>query len=277
MLLHETCVDTEVTRFHYARAGSGPPVLLLPGSGGWKLTFQAMLEVLVPHYTVYALDPPGQGTTEILDRALPLGVDGIARSIAGFLDAVGVHRSAVVGHSWGGGFALRFAELHPDQVTRLALIAPGGLDVRDTWEFRLARLPLVGEFAVRWALESSARHLLRKSFAHRERVPKDRLDDYVHMMKSSHKQATLLADMLRVERSVRWSDTERDLRLVDMPVLLLWGSEDRILPARLVGGFASRLPNAEAHVVPGGGHSLHDDCPDETYALLLPFLEADHA
>ncbi|MBB5781815.1 alpha/beta fold hydrolase [Nonomuraea jabiensis] len=266
MLLHETYLDTEVIRFHYARAGNGPPVLLLPGSGGWKLTFQAMLEVLAPQYTVYALDPPGQGAMEILDRALSLGADGIARSIAGFLDGVGVRRPAIVGHSWGGGFALRFAELHPDRVARLALIAPGGLDVRDTWEFRLARLPLGGELAVRLALEGSARHLVRKSFAHRERVPKDRLDDYVHMMKSSRLRATLLADMLRMERSVRWSDTEQDLRLVNMPVLLLWGSEDRVLPA-----------SVEEHVVSGGGHSLHDDCPEETYALLLPFLGADHA
>ncbi|MET7332175.1 alpha/beta fold hydrolase [Nonomuraea sp. NPDC005650] len=277
MLLHETYLDTESTRFHYARAGNGPPVLLLPGSGGWKLTFEAMLDVLAPHYTVYALDPPGQGATEILDRALPLGADGIARSIAGFLDAVGVRRPAIVGHSWGGGFALRFVELHPDRVARLALIAPGGLEVRDTWEFRLARLPLIGELAVGRALAGSARHLLRKSFAHRERVPTDRLNDYVHMMKSSRRRATLLADLLRVERSVRWSDTERDLRLVDIPVLLLWGGEDRILPARLVEGFTSRLPSVEAHVVPGGGHSLHDDCPEETYALLLPFLGADHA
>lgn len=44
--IRETFVDTAVARFHYARAGTGPPVLLLPGAGGWKLTFQGMIGVL---------------------------------------------------------------------------------------------------------------------------------------------------------------------------------------------------------------------------------------
>jgi pimeloyl-ACP methyl ester carboxylesterase len=275
--VYETHVDTEGARVHYARAGSGPPVLLLPGSGGWKLTFQAMLGVLAQQYTVYAVDPPGQGSTEILDRASPFGVDAIARCIHDFLDAVNVQRPMIVGHSWGGGFALRLAELHPGRVTRLVLIAPAGSNARDPWEFRLARLPLVGELAVRWALAGSARHLLRKSFVNRDRVPEDRLDDFLQMMRSASNRATLLADMLRVDRSVRWSDTERDLDLVDVPVLLLWGGQDRFFPVRFIEGFTARLSSVEAHVVPGGGHSLHDDCPDETSALLLPFLAADRA
>lgn len=55
-LAHETYVDTAGARFRYARAGSGPPVLLLPG-GGWKFTFQAMIGVLAQHHTIYALAP----------------------------------------------------------------------------------------------------------------------------------------------------------------------------------------------------------------------------
>jgi 4,5:9,10-diseco-3-hydroxy-5,9,17-trioxoandrosta-1(10),2-diene-4-oate hydrolase len=276
-MIYETSVDTGVARFHYARAGSGPPVLLLPGSGGWKLAFQAMIGVLAQHHTVYALDPPGQGRTEILDQAFPYGTDAVAQSIGGFLDAVGVHRTAIVGHSWGGGFALRLAELYPDRATRLALIAPGGLDVADAWEFRLVRLPVVGEIAVRLMSAGSVRHMLRKSFAHRNRVPEERVGDFLRMMRSSRNRAARLRDMLRVERSVRWSDTERDLHLLDVPVLLLWGSEDRYFPVRLIERFTSRLPNVEAHVVPEGGHLLHDDRPEQTYALLAPFLAAEHA
>jgi hypothetical protein len=56
-LAHETYVDTARAWFHYARAGSGPPVLLLPGGGGWKVIFQAMIGVLAQHHTIYALAP----------------------------------------------------------------------------------------------------------------------------------------------------------------------------------------------------------------------------
>ncbi|MGP4103803.1 alpha/beta fold hydrolase [Nonomuraea sp. KM90] len=277
VLVHETYVDAEEARFHYAKAGSGPPVVLLPGSGGWKLTFQALIGVLAQQHTVYALDPPGQGLTEIIDHAFPFGTDAVAQSIGSFLDAVGVQRSAIVGHSWGGGFALRFAELYPDRVTRLALIAPGGLNVKDVWEFRLARLPVIGELALHLLSAGLARHILRKSFAHRDRVPEDRIDDFLQMMRSPRHRSSRLRDILRVERSVRWSDTERDLHLIDIPVLLLWGSEDRYFPVRLIERFTTRLPRVKANVVPGGGHSLHDDCPEETSALLAPFLGSDRA
>jgi pimeloyl-ACP methyl ester carboxylesterase len=79
--------------------------------------------------------------------------------------------------------------------------------------------------------------------------------------------------MLRVERSVRWVQTERDLQLVTAPVLLLWGSRDRYFPAHLMGRFTGRLPDVQAHVVEGCGHSLHDDCPQQTFRLLQPFLQ----
>jgi pimeloyl-ACP methyl ester carboxylesterase len=66
----------------------------------------------------------------VLDPSFRADADAIVRSIAGFLDALELERTAIMGHSWGGGFGLRFAELHPARVTRLALLAPGGLDVR---------------------------------------------------------------------------------------------------------------------------------------------------
>lgn len=270
--MHEGFVDTAVARLHYSRTGDGPPLLLIPGSGGWRFNFEAIIPVLAERHAVYALDPPGQGLTKIVDNTFPSGVDAIARSIGNFLDAVGLSRAAIVGHSWGGGFALRFAELYPDRVSRLALIAPGGLDIKDVLEFRLVRIRLVGEVATFLTFAASVRHMLRKSFAHGERIPYDRVDDLLRPMRSPRKRLATLRDMLRVERSVRWVNTERDLRLVRAPTLILWGNQDRYFPVDLIERFTARLPTVETHIVVGGGHSLHDDCPDETYALLAPFL-----
>ena len=266
-------VDTAMARFRYARTGTGPPVLLLPGSGGWRLTFHTMAAVLAQRHTVFALDPPGQGLTEVLDPGFGYDADAIARSLAGFLDAVGLERTAIVGHSWGGGFALRFAQLYPARVTRLALLAPGGLDVKDIWEFRLLRLPVLGELAVRLTSMASVRHLLRKAFVHRERISDDLIGEVVGELRSGRNRAARRTDMLRVERSVSWVDTESDLPLVRAPMLLLWGSKDRYFPVRLIDRFITRLPTVEHHVLPDCGHLLHDDCPEQTYALLSPFLQ----
>ena len=265
-------VDTAAARFRYARAGAGTPVLLLPGSGGWRLTFHTMAAVLAERHTVFALDPPGQGLTEVLDPEFGYHADAVAGSVAAFLDAVGLERTAIVGHSWGGGFALRLAQRYPDRVTRLALLAPGGLDVKDIWEFRLLRLPVLGELAVRFTSTASVRHLLRKGFVRRERVPDDLIGEVVGELRAGRNRTARLRDMLRVERSVSWADTEADLHLVRAPVLLLWGSRDRYFPVRLIDRFITRLPTVEHHVLPDCGHLLHDDCPEQTYAMLSPFL-----
>lgn len=267
--------DTEQVRFHYARMGSGPPVVLLSGAGGWRLTFDALAAHLSARRTVYALDPPGQGETRVLDPAFGFDTDAIAHSIGDFLDTVGMSAPAIVGHSWGGGFALRFAELHPYRVDRLALLAPAGIDVRDVWEFRLLRLPLIGEISTRLTSTSSVRHMMRKSFTHQERIPRHLLVDVAQAMRSGPHAAALRRDMLRLERTVRWTDTERDLDQVSCPTLILWGDSDRYFPVHQVERLTSRLTAAEVHVLPGCGHSLHDDCPDQTYPLLSRFLATD--
>lgn len=78
--------------------------MLLPGSGGWRLTFHAMVPALAERYTVVALDPPGQGRTQVLDPSFGYDADAVVRSIAGFLDALGLERTAIMRRSWGGGF-----------------------------------------------------------------------------------------------------------------------------------------------------------------------------
>jgi pimeloyl-ACP methyl ester carboxylesterase len=229
-------VDTAMARFRYARTGTGPPVLLLPGSGGWRLTFHTMAAVLAQRHTVFALDPPGQGLTEVLDPGFGYDADAIARSIAGFLDAVGLERTAIVGHSWGGGFALRFAQLYPARVTRLALLAPGGLDVKDIWEFRLLRLLVVGGLAVRLTSMASVRHLLRKSFVHRERISDDLIGEVVGELRSGRNRAARRTDMLRVERSVTKEKAERWTRWRAF-AQIRHSSNIQLLPYSLVAGW----------------------------------------
>jgi pimeloyl-ACP methyl ester carboxylesterase len=243
-------------------------VVLVPGSGGWRLTFDDMITKLSRTHRVYAVDPPGQGDTRVVDTGFGYDADAIARSIGDFLTAVGVPVAAFVGHSWGAGFALRLAQLHPERVSRLALLAPAGVDVPDAWEFRLLRMPLVGELATRFTSAAPVRHMLRRSFVHRDRMPGVEL-----VVEAAQQLRSARRDVLQVERRVRWADTERDLDRVRCPTLILWGDRDRYFPVHLLDRFTRRLRTAEAHTVPGCGHSLHDDCPGQVYPLLTRFLD----
>ncbi len=271
-MAEQRTLDTPGVRFLYAVSGDGPPVVLVPGGGGWQLTFQRLFTALSHRYRVFAVDPPGQGGTRVVDRAFGWDADAVARSLRDFLDAVELPAASLVGHSWGGGFALRLAQLAPGRVGALALLAPGGLDVADVWEFRLLRQPLIGELATRYATAASVRHMLRKSFARPERMPGDAvLREAARQMRTGAARR----DLLRVERAVRWADTERDLPLVRRPTLILWGDRDRYFPVRLLPRLTARLPDVEAHVLTGCGHSLHDDRPEQVDPLLTRFLAAN--
>lgn len=266
---------TRSVRFTYAVAGSGPAVVLLPGSGGWQLTFGDMLERLSATHTVYAVDPPGQGGTRVIDTTFGYDAAAVADALADLLTVLRLERVPVVGHSWGGGFALRLAQLHPGAVERLALLAPAGVVTRDVWEFRVLRRPGVGELATRLTSVTSVRHMLRKSFAHPERVPARPLIEQA--AQRLRQEPSLRRDMLRIERGVDWIRTEQDLATIRCPVLIVWGDRDRYLPVRLLDRFTTALPQARIQVVQGAGHSVHDDDPAGTYPALVAFLDTSRA
>lgn len=85
-----------------------------------------------------------------------------------------------------------------------------------------------------------ARHMLRKSFAHPHRMPNENLiREGAREMRSD---PGLRRDLLRVEQTVRWADTERELDRVSCPTLILWGDRDRYFPVRLITRFTSTCP-----------------------------------
>ena len=94
-------------------------------------------------------------------------------------------------------------------------------------------------------------------------------------MRSGPDAAALRRDPLRIERAVRWADTERDPDRVQCPTLILQGERDQYFPDRLVSRFINRLPNAAAHTLAGCGHSRHDDCHEQAHPLITRFPAAN--
>jgi 4,5:9,10-diseco-3-hydroxy-5,9,17-trioxoandrosta-1(10),2-diene-4-oate hydrolase len=274
VVIREEQIQTAMVRFNYAVAGSGSPVVLVPGSGGWRLTFERMVERLAANHTVYAVDPPGQGETRVTGAGFGFGTDAVATALADFIAVSGLKTVPVVGHSWGGGFALRLAQLYPTRVQRLAVLAPAGVVARDAWEFRALRIPVVGELAARFTTAASVRHMLLKSFSNTQQLPSRQLiNQAAHQLRDAPDAAALRRDMLAIERGVTWDAVEQELQTVMCPVLILWGDKDRYLPVAVLDRLRAGLPNAETHLISGAGHSVHDDAaPNDIYPRLQRFL-----
>ena len=257
-------------RIHLRDTGprEGPAVLLLHGFGASLHTWEGWAARLEDRFRVIRLDLPGFALT----GPDPSGDYSDARGVAvlaALLDALGVPRAAVVGSSLGGRLAWRFALAHPDRVTRLVLIAPDGFAPPGrAYGEREGVAPLMR--LLPWTLP---RRLLRQSMASSygdpSRFPEAELSRTHDLMRAPGVRAAMIA---RLKQRVI-EDPRPLLPRLAMPVLLLWGERDRMIPARHAQDWLALLPQAEHVELPGLGHVPQEEAPEVSLPPVRAFLE----
>ncbi|MEV4129587.1 alpha/beta hydrolase [Nocardia sp. NPDC049707] len=261
-------VETDLARFHYTVSGSGSPVVLIAGGGLWGYSWREVAPTLAQQHTVYAVDLPSQGYTELHRADFAYDLPAMATAIATFLDAIGVGRTTLVGHSWGGAWSLYFAEEHPERVVRLVLLDSPGLDAEKAPITPVFKTPVVGELATELTDRSFYTDSIRGTFAHKELVTDELIDElYPPFSRPANRNG-----FLALWRNLDYRLTDAGLSRVSAPTLVLWGGDDQWLPSSQAAQLAGRMPNAEAVVLPGCGHTVHEDCPAATIPRITAFL-----
>ena len=134
-------IDVEGLRTRYWLAGSsGPPVVLIHGLGASAEIWSANIGALASRHRVYAPDLPGFGHTEMPSR-MDFSPAAYSRFIQNFMTAQGIGRASIVGHSLGGGVALRVILDDPGRVERIVLVSCAGLGRDISLPLRIASLP----------------------------------------------------------------------------------------------------------------------------------------
>lgn len=264
-------------RMHVLKEGSGPPLVLIHGGGTWMWTWRLQLAELSRYFTVYALDMPGFGLTTSAQSFAPTE-DYFAGVVHAFFDAMGISRATIVGSSWGGGWALRFAELHPERVDKLVLIGTAGLFYhnlrRPTAIWNLVTYPVIGRFL---ALHAVTPGLLRQQYASlfvdRSKIPQDAGEALFAGLQTQSSRRTLYEYGYRD----MWAKTDADLETVRSRALLIWGERDPMFPLTDAHTLQQRLPNAKLVVLPGVGHLPHEEAPEKTNALIMQCMGISHA
>ncbi|HZR43504.1 MAG TPA: alpha/beta hydrolase [Ktedonobacteraceae bacterium] len=260
-------------RLHYLHEGSGEPVVLLPGGGGWIYDMRDIITALAPHYSVYAVDPPGDGyTTPIVqnpDYNSIYTLDSINQSLLAFLNALHIPRAAFIGNSWGGGYALYFTETHPERVIKYVSLDGTGLNLPDNWEWELAKWPVLGEVEMKLtATPTYIRQTLEQLYA-----PRKVNDDMVQEYAIPYSFHVNLISQWVLERNLHWSVTERLLPQVKTPILVIWGKQDDILDSNLyLPRWRKYDPHATIVEIDQASHTVHDSQPEQVNRLLLSFL-----
>ncbi|MGY1945079.1 alpha/beta fold hydrolase [Nocardia asiatica] len=261
-------VDTDLARFHYTRTGTGSPVVLVSGGGLWGYSWRDVIPALAAEHTVYAVDLPSQGFTELRRADFAYDLPAMSQAIATFLDAVGLQRTALVGHSWGGAWSLFFAEQHPDRVERLVLLDSPGLDAEKAPVTPLFTTPVLGELATDLTTRSLYADNIRGTFHNKHLVTEEVIDEFY----APFSRPANRAGFLSLWRNLDYRLTDAGLARVTAPTLVVWGGADTWLPVSQADELAARIPNATATVLPNCGHTVHEDCPAQTNPLLTAFL-----
>jgi pimeloyl-ACP methyl ester carboxylesterase len=263
-------VETAVARIHYVKAGSGSPVILIPPSPGWAQIWRRQIPELARSHTVYAVDLPGNtGYTSLKDKNFRYDLSAITGALGQFMDAVGVHRAALVGNSWGGGFALRFAQQHPERVSKLVLLDSSGLDLPDPSSWETMKYPVLGELLTKLGTSrSTLRDMVRNVVVDPSAVTAEDLDETYAPMTFRENVRAIYAG----ERALDWRETDRALAATKTPTLIIWGKQDKVYPVERAEIFGRRLPNATVLTLEECSHSPQLDCAVRVNPALVDFL-----
>ena len=265
--------DVGGQKLFFRHTGSGPDVVLLHGLGDSSIGWQFIEPELVKAgYRVLVWDALGAGRS-----SKPAGghysIQAHVERLGKLLGTLGIDKTVLVGHSFGGSVALAFAQVHPAKVRALCLLDPaayrkGAMGGRWFW-----KTPLLAEIVL-GILSSRAitRYALKQNFHDDEKIPD--LLQLMYLREARRKRA--IAAFIAQERQLvpkdpaKWEQGHRTIRL---PTLIVWGKEDRLVPVAQGERLNNDIQGSRLVVLPGVGHSPHLEAPHSVLERLLPFLK----
>lgn len=263
-------VGSPSRRVRVEEAGSGPPVLLVHGAGGYG-PYWAPLVAELGGYRCLMLDRPGWGGSEPADYSREGYRDFAADLMAEVVDALGVEKVHSVGASVGDVWALALAAKYPDRVLSVTLLGAGPLsdDLDVHMGLKLLVSPLGGLMSrVPWRGKMEAGQARQSGHGPAlddGRIPQPYLDWKVEMTKRTAWRVHERAMMRTVIGRGRWKPeltfNAADLSSLPMPVLMVCGTSDPGFDGFDWERFVAQMPNATLDVQDGAGHMPWFDDP----------------
>ncbi len=269
-------VEVDGVRTAFVQAGSGPPLLLLHGLGEFIEAWCLNITPLAADFAVWVPDLPGHGRSSWDDREYT--PEYCRHFVRGFMDAAGIKRAGIIGRSLGGAIALDFARHEPGRVASLVLVSSGGYSDRIPLSYRLAMLPVLGELMLGpsvLATDSVVRVFMRRHFHVVDRLP----PGYIHLMARYGRKPDRNAFIRHVIRSNAqlWSSRPRreistSLADVQVPVLLVHGRHDHVVPLDQALSASRQTQRAKMVLFPDCGHNPQLEQPEMFNRVVRDFL-----
>lgn len=270
-------------RLHFVDEGQGEPVVLLHGDPTWGYLYRRFIPPLSQRYRCVVPDHMGMGKSEVPAEPDPYRLRHHIANCEALLLSLDLHAITLVLHDWGGPVGLGFATRHPERVKRLVLM--------NTWAFapwpggplprllELIRSPR-GE---RFVLERNGYvEPALKGTTHRpERLGESVMAAYLAPFPRPDSRRALLCwsrDIPVDETDPSYPDMKRVEQALpiftSIPVLLVWGMHDPVLPEPVLRRWQRLYPHAVTREIGDASHFLQEDAPEVSLEAIQEFLAA---
>ena len=244
--------------------GAGEPLLLIAGLGGRLAFWREQREVFGEYFRVILHDHRGTGasTRSLIDYS----VEQMSRDVLALMDALGIERAHLVGHSTGGAICQTIALDNPERADRMVLSAtwPG----RDPWFDALfaLRLDVLKQCGPRaYLMDGTLRALPAAWLQQRGDQVETMVDDRLAEFPGETIEASRIA-------AIRAFDAGRQADAIRHRPLVICAEDDQITPSSFSRGLAERIPGAQLEILPTGGHFMPQVCADAYNRAVLDYL-----
>jgi pimeloyl-ACP methyl ester carboxylesterase len=269
-------IEVNGLNVHYKTQGQGEPVfILLHGFGASLFSWHKVVTPLSEYGTVIAYDRPAFGLTERpmkWDGESPYSQQSQCKLVVGLMDKLKIGKAILVGNSAGGTIAMMTALQNPDRVQALILVDPavyagGGAP---TWVRPILRTPQMNHLGplVARQIQTRGPELIQLAWYDPSKITPETLEGYKKPLQVENWDKALWYLTISNQEG-KLADQLNELTL---PILVITGDNDRIVPTEQSIKLAGELPNAILHVIHQCGHVPHEECPHEFMQVVEEFL-----
>ena len=256
---------------HYHEAGSRDRGVILfvhgsgPGASGWS-NFKGNYPFLAEHgYWTIVPDTMGYGYSTKPEEGT-FSLDDVAAQYKGLLDELGVDRVSVVGNSQGGAIAITMALNYPELVEKLVLMAPGGLEQRETYMEMEGIKAMIRVLYKEGISKESMRKVFTLQLCDESLITDEIIEERFQVAMTQHKD--------NIAR-IRVANQEDRLSEIQCPVLCFWGANDKFCPSSGATKIASGCPSSRTMLIGNCGHWVMVEYPKLFNELTLKFVNDD--
>jgi aminoacrylate hydrolase len=251
---------------YYERQGAGFPVLFITGLTGYASFWRDPLPAFMRSYEAITYDHRGVGQSD--HRCVSNVIEKLAADAIGLLDALGIAKAHVIGHSAGGAVAQVLAIENPQRLASIVIVC--GWPKPDAYfrRFFALRKELLSRLGPASYVQANTLFLYPPAYiaANNEKLRQVEAQALANFP-SPETMASRIDAILAFDRTA-------DLGRIRTPALVLAAQDDVITPAYFSEDLARRIPGAEAKFFPQGGHDLPLVAPREFNQAVMPFLQA---